>query len=102
MSLHRLTEYKTSPQHLKRHFGDRLAKKQSENVIFGPECIFCDKIDLKLPGRSDKKEKPIKVTLPTAWKWIEPQALALGNNSLNHKVKDVDLFAKEPKFHPSC
>ena len=76
--------------------------------LFPPECIFCEKRELKSCGKIERcikfpvfKDKDGALKKPT-WKQIEPRALELGNSRLNRKVQGEDLFAREAQFHPSC
>ena len=76
--------------------------------LFSPECIFCEKLEVKLHGKTEGcikfpmfKDKDGTLKEPT-WKQIEPRALELGNSRLHHKAQGEDLFAREAQFHPSC
>lgn len=73
-----------------------------------PECIFCEKLELKLCGKTERcvkfpifKDKDGAPKEPT-WKQIEPRALELGNSRLHRKVQGKDLFARDAQFHLSC
>ena len=75
---------------------------------FPPECIFCEKLELKLCGKTERcvkfpmfKGKDGALKEPT-WKQIEPPALELGNSRLHRKIQGEDPFAREAQFHPSC
>ena len=86
----------------------RKASSLSAMRLFSPECIFCEKLEVKLHGKTERcmkfpifKGKDGALKEPT-WKQIEPRALELGNNRLHRKVQGEDLFAREAQFHPSC
>ena len=59
------------------------AQKEAK-TLFPPECIYCDKIEIKTAG---KTERPTKFTLASAWEPIESQAKMLGKTSLARKVR---------------
>ena len=74
--------------------------------LFSPECIFCEKLEVKLHDKTERcikfpkfKGKDGALKEPT-WKQIEPRALELGNSRLHRKVQGEDLFAREAQFHP--
>lgn len=76
--------------------------------LFPPECIFCEKLELKSCGKTERcikfamfKDKDGALKEPS-WKQIEPRALELDNSRLHRKVQGEDLFAREAQFHPSC
>ena len=76
--------------------------------LFPPECIFCEKLELKSCGKTERcikfpvfKDKDGALKELT-WKKIEPRALELGNSHLHRKVQGEDLFAREAQFHPFC
>lgn len=85
----------------------RSPRKPTSSQLFPPECIFCEKLELKL---SRKTERCITFSIfdeegatkePT-WKQIECRALELKNYHLHRIVYGEDLFAREARFHPSC
>jgi hypothetical protein len=51
--------------------------------IFPPECIFCDRIEVKIAG---KTERPTKFTPESAWNKIEEWADEMKDYDLCHKV----------------
>ena len=82
--------------------------KSTPTVLFPPECIFCQKLEIKVSGKTERC-----VTFPTfknndgglkepTWKQIESRALELGNHRLHRMVHGEDLFAKEAQFHSTC
>ena len=74
--------------------------------LFPAECIFCDKIQRKVKGRTEncqtfpvfKKNKKVK---EESWREIEPRAIKMNLNRLVRKVKGEDLFAKRAMYHKS-
>lgn len=86
----------------------RKSSSSSATRLFPPECIFCEKLELKSCGKTERcikfpmfKDKDGALKELT-WKQIEPRALELGNSRLHRKVQGEDLFAREAQFHPSC
>ncbi|KAK3700755.1 hypothetical protein QZH41_010937 [Actinostola sp. cb2023] len=86
----------------------RKSSSASDLRLFPATCIFCEKLEFKLQGKTERcvmfavfKDNTGATREPT-WKQIEPRALALGNNRLHRMVQDQDLFAREARFHPSC
>ena len=86
----------------------RKSSSSSAMGLFPPECIFCEKLELKLSGKTERcikfamfKDKDGVLQEPT-WKQIESRALELGNRRLHRMVQGEDLFAREAHFHPSC
>ena len=76
--------------------------------LFPPECIFCDKIETKISGKTERciqfpyhKIKDGSSHEP-AWKQIEPRALQLQMFRLHRLVQGEDLFAREANFHQAC
>ena len=75
--------------------------------MFHAECIFCDKIQRKVKGRTEncqtfavfKKNKKVK---EESWREIEPRAIKMNINRLVRKVRGEDLFAKRAMYHKSC
>jgi len=82
--------------------------RTSSTVMFPPECIFCDKKETKISGKTERCIKfPVFKTVDgnikePSWKQIEPRALEMGLHRLHRKVQGEDLFAKEANFHQSC
>ena len=84
----------------------------SENRVFPPECIFCEKCDIKInAGKSRRTERC--TTFPVfqesygglkgeSWRQIEPRALEMCKMRLHRLVQGEDLFAREAKFHKTC
>ncbi|CAH1773854.1 unnamed protein product [Owenia fusiformis] len=75
---------------------------------FPQECIFCQKLEIKISGKTEKctkfplfKNKDGSFREPS-WKKIEHQALELGYNHLHRLVQGEDLFAREAQSHESC
>ena len=72
----------------------QIAAKSSP--IFPGECIFCDLVEIKIAG---KTERINKFTLKHAWGEIEEWAKEMENSILYRKVKETDLFAVEAQFY---
>ena len=89
------------PSTSRRHHSPRKHQDSDskKSLLFPPECIFCDKVQIKVSGRT---ERPIKFTLEHAWHKIASSAVELGKTSLHRKVKYIDLCAAEAMFHPHC
>jgi len=86
----------------------RKPPSSSAMQLFPPECIFCQRLELKVLGKTERcikfpvfKDKDGALKFPT-WKQIEPQALELENSALYRMVQGEDLFAREAQFHQSC
>lgn len=89
----------------------RSPRRQSSSSaiqLFPPECIFCQRLEVKVSGKTERctkfavfKDKEGALREPT-WKQIEPRALELGHSSLYRMVQGEDLFAREAQFHQSC
>ena len=86
----------------------RKSSSSSTTRLFPPECIFCEKLEIKSYWKKEQcskfpmfKDKDGTLKEPT-WKQIEPRALELGDSRLHRKVQGEDLFAREAQFHPSC
>ena len=84
------------------------SRRKPSSQLFPPECIFCQKLELKLSGRTERcitfpifKNEDGALKDPT-WKQIECRALELRNYPLHRMVHGEDLFAREARFHPSC
>ena len=79
-------------------------RRHSTGPIFPPECIFCEKVEIKDADR--KKERAEKFSSwknkENAWEHIESRAEKMGLFRLHRLVKNTDLFAVEAKHHPSC
>ena len=70
---------------------------------FPPECIFCEKNEIKVHG---KAERPIKFASwkhkKSSWQQIEHQALELGHTHLHRQIHGKDLHASEAQGHKPC
>ena len=97
LELHK-AEASTSQSHHSPRKGCKSVSKETR-TLFPPECIYCDKIEIKTSG---KTERPIKFTLTSAWSPIESEAEKIGKTSLARKVRGFDLSAVEAKYHGSC
>jgi len=86
------------------HSPRKLASGASASPLFPPECIFCDKLEIK--GSDRKTERPVAFSSWTkrenAWQEIEPRAKKMGMVQLYRRVQNEYLFAVEAKHHPSC
>lgn len=76
---------------------------EGESPLFLPECIFCEKFEIKVKG---KTERPVRFASwkhkDSAWQQIELQAKELGQTRLYRQVQGQDLHAAEAQCHPSC
>ena len=86
----------------------RKSSSSSTTRLFPPECIFCEKLEIKSYWKKEQctklpmfKDKDGTLKEPT-WKQIEPRALELGDSRLHRTVQGEDLFAREAQFHSSC
>ena len=77
----------------------QFTKNQDRLKQLPPECIYCDTIEIKTAG---KTERPTKFTLASAWEPIESQAKMLEKTNLARKVSGFDLCSVEEKHHASC
>ena len=81
----------------------RATRKSGDNILFTPECIFCN---------SDKRKKiKVKGSWTTeglsgfefgGWQDIEREAELRGDEGLLTRIRGKDLFACEAKYHRSC
>ena len=85
-----------------RHHSPR--KISSIGPIFPPECIFCDKLEVKGGDRKTERTEYFSYwkNKENAWQHIESRAEKMGLDRLHRLVKNKDLFAVEAKHHPSC
>ena len=82
-----------------------LHNRTNNNGLFPPECIFCQKIEIKaISNRKTERAEcfPSWKHKANAWENIESRAKQMGLDRFYTLVKDVDLFAVEAKHHPSC
>ena len=97
-NLHRLNDSTTASVSTKHHSPRKQSSGESLQ-LFPPECIFCEKLQIKVSG---KTERPIKFLSwkhkEPAWKDIESQAMELGKTRLFRQVKGKDLFAAKVQF----
>ena len=77
----------------------RTAHSTESRTLFPPECIYCEKIEMKIGG---KTEKPNKFTLKSAWQSLASEAEKLGKTALARKIRGLDLCSVEAKHHTSC
>ena len=77
---------------------------QSTGHIFPPECIFCDKIQIKTGSHKTERAEPFSSYKykDNAWQHIETRAEKMGLVKPHRQVKNRNLFAGEAKHHPSC
>jgi hypothetical protein len=103
-NLHLLGENKEAEASQWHHSPRKLYSASSDGPIFPPECIFCDKVEIKDGGR--KTERAVVFSSwkkkENAWEQIESRAEKMGLVRLHRLVKDKDLFAVEAKHHTSC
>ena len=72
-------------------------------MLFPPECIFCEKVEIKTHGTTERpKEFPHWKHKDSGWSKIAPIAELMGNNRLFRLIAGVDLHAKSAKYHRSC
>ena len=86
----------------------RKRPSSSGSLLFPAECIFCQKLEKKVSGKTERctkfsvfKEKDGAFREPS-WTPIASQSLAMGNGRLYRLVEGEDLFAREAQYHPSC
>ena len=59
----------------------------SHKNVFPPECIFCEKLETKVSGRTEHCVQFVSFKgKAAAWTHIETQALEIGDYHLNRKV----------------
>lgn len=94
-------EASTSQWH---HSPRKLSSAGSAGPIFPPECIFCDKIEIKDGDRKTERAENFSSwkNKENAWQQIESRAEKMGLVRLHRRVNNKDLFAGEAKHHPSC
>ena len=81
----------------------RSPRKSSSSTIFPSTCIFCEKLETKFRGKTERCVKFGSFKQKDAsWAHIESYALEMGDTRLHRKVVGQDLFAKEACFHKSC
>ena len=76
--------------------------------LFPPECIFFEKLELKLCRETERcvkflilKDKDGALKEPTC-KQIRPQALELRNSRFHRELQSENLFAREAQLHLSA
>ena len=88
------------PSTSKAHHSPRKAAHSTESrTLFPPECIYCEKIEMKISG---KTERPNKFTLKSIWQSLVSEAEKLGKTTLARKIGGFDLCSVEAKHHTSC
>jgi hypothetical protein len=94
-------EASTSRQH---HSPRKSTSVGSHGPLFPPECIFCEKLEIKGADRRTERTETFSSykNKENAWQQIESRADKMGLLQLHRRVKDKDLFAGEAKHHPSC
>ena len=71
--------------------------------LFPAECIFCNKVRLKIKGTTESLIKFASwKNRDPPWKNIESRAREMKKDSLHCKVQGHDLFAVEAQYHASC
>ena len=80
----------------------------SGSHLFPAECIFCQKLEKNVSGKTERcakfsvlKEKDGAFREPS-WTPIASQSLAMGRGHLHRLVQGEDLFAREAQYQPSC
>lgn len=74
------------------------SNNSSAQNIYGKDCQFCKRYRVKHKG---KESYPITITTTNAAAKIKEAAEAK-NESLYYEIKDIDLIAKEFKYHVFC
>ena len=81
----------------------RHARSSSGRVLFTPDCIFCKK-----EGPKSVKVKGYWTTESTSmiefggWQSVADTAEKVGDDELLLRIRGVDLFAAEARYHKSC
>lgn len=101
---HRLDHEEPQESILQSRSSRRLSSSDTTRPIFPPECIFCDKVEIKDGDRKTDRAELFSSwkNKDNAWEQIAPRAEKMGLTLLHLLVKDVDLFAAEAKHHRSC
>ena len=94
-------ETSTSEWH---HSPRKMSSAGSAGPIFPPECIFCEKVQIKDGDRKTERDGDFSSwkNKENAWEQIESRAEKMGLVRLHRLVKNKHLFAGEAKHHPSC
>ena len=82
-----------SPKHLK------VSEEHSIRNIYPKECNLCKRYRIK---RSGRHLLPTTISTQQAVNTIKEAAEAKEDQSLYYKIKDLDLIAKEFKYHGVC
>ncbi|KAL4238786.1 hypothetical protein ACF0H5_003493 [Mactra antiquata] len=72
-------------------------------ALFSKDCIFCNKeghIGVKKSGSWTSEAN--KKFQSESWQTVVEHAKSKGDEKLLLRIRDVDLFAAEAHFHPSC
>lgn len=81
----------------------RNARSSSSRIVFTPDCIFCKK-----EGPKSVKTKGYWTTESTSmfefggWQSVVEKAEKIGDEQLLLRIRGVDLFAAEARYHKSC
>jgi len=94
-------EASTSQWH---HSPRKMCATSSMTPIFPPECIFCDKVEIKGSGRKTERAEVFSSwnNKENGWEQIESRAERMGLDRLHRQVQNKYLFAVEAKHHTSC
>lgn len=104
-NLHLLSSSQSEPEPSTSHHSPRKSfSGGSTGPIFPPECIFCNKLEVKTRGRKTERAEVFSSykNMENAWEQIESRSEKLGLLRLHRQVKNKDLFACEAKRHFSC
>lgn len=72
-------------------------------ALFGPDCIFCNKSGSVAIKKGGSWSTEYTTTFQSnAWKTVLEFAEMKCDEKLLTRIRDVDLFAAEAKFHPNC
>ena len=90
---------KTNPTHKP----SPIKRSVDGGIVFVPSCIFCGQLTKRLTSqREHVKDFPHWTHKDSRWTNIVQHAYEMGEMSLYRLVNDVDLHAKNAKFHQSC
>ena len=74
-------------------------RSPSATILFPPECIFCQKLQIKISWKTERCMKfPVYKDKQPTWKQIESRSVEMDDTRLLRMVQGQDLFAKEAQY----
>ena len=81
----------------------RSSSAGKDNVLFTPDCIFCNKTGKKYSYKKGVKTvENTRVFERGGGETVQTIAIDKNDENLLARIRDVELFAAEAHYHPSC